>query len=407
VLDGDLEQSEPAEEPRLLTRNFVAVVIAQMTFGYAVSTFLLLPKFLATELHGTAAQIGHVGAIPGCTAALLVPFVGSAVDHFGRRPLMRAGSALGAVCAVLWLWVDAIGPEVYGLQILSGTAFILAASGASTLVADAAPPAKLSQALGIFGAGNITMSALSPAIAEPLAARFGWHSAFVVAAMMFAGAFGLTLRVREPARASLTAADGPVPHAFAHTVQVARKLLPYMIATLACGAAYGAVFTFYQPFVLAQGAEHVSTFFVGFTSAAVTTRLGLGGLADRLGRRRIALWALSAYTLMVLAMTQLTPERLFPLGFGFGLAHGFFFPALNAYALEFTALPERGRAMTLVNGGFHLGITSSVFCCGWIAEAYGYPYIFVFAAAVTSIGVCALYWDQPLAARRTLRTAAP
>jgi len=403
------ELSELTRDERpVVTRDFVAIVMTQMMFGYAISTFLLLPKFLATQLHGTASQIGHVSAIPGCTAALIVPFVGSALDHFGRRPLMRVGAALGALCALLWLFVDSIGPAVYGLQVMSGIAFMLAFSGSSTLVADSAPPEKLGQAIGLFGAANISMNALAPAIAEPLASVYGWHSAFVVASLAFLASLVSSLSVRESDRSHLlSVADGGRANPLAQTVHVARKLLPYMIAMLTCGAAFGAVFTFYQPFVLAQGAEHVSTFFVGFTTAAVTTRLGLGSFADRFGRRRVAFWALVAYVFMVLMMTQLTPSLLLPLGFGFGLAHGFFFPALNAFALEFTELRERGRAMTLVNGAFHLGNTCSVLCCGWVAEAYGYPQAFMLAAVIAGLGVCALHWDVPLAARSVLRAAAP
>ncbi len=381
----------------VITRNFVAVVVTQMFFGYALSTFLLLPKFLATELHGTASQIGHVGAVPGFTAALIVPFVGSALDRFGRRPLMRAGAILGAACAMLWLFVESIGPAVYLLQVLSGVAFMLSFSGASTLVADAAPPEKLGQAIGLFGAANISMNALSPALAEPLAAHFGWHSAFVVSTLVFLVGLTASLAIREPDRKHLapaTANGGS--QTSSGTREVAVKMFPYMIAMITCGAAYGTVFTFYQPFVLAQGAEHVSTFFIGFTSAAVLVRLGLGGFADRIGRRRVAFWSLVGYVCMVVSMTQLTPELLLPLGFGFGAAHGLFYPALSAFALEFTALHERGRAMTLMNGSFHFGTTSSVLCCGWVAEAYGYPQAFVLAAIIAGLGVCALYWDEAI-----------
>jgi predicted MFS family arabinose efflux permease len=242
------------------------------------------------------------------------------------------------------------------------------------------------------------MNALAPGVAEPLAERFGWWIAFALAACMFATAFLLSLRVREQRTAAATlrpASDGDL----LDTLKVARRLFPYIVAMLSCGAAFGASFTFYQPYVLAQGADHVSTFFLGFMLAAVGTRLGLGGVADRVGRRRVAIIALSAYTLMVLAMVQLTPDRLLVFGFGFGLAHGFFFPALNAYALEFTAPHERGRAMTLVNGSFHLGNTASLLSCGYVAHAYGYPMAFALAAAIAGIGVCAIRWDQPLAAR--------
>ena len=387
--------SAPEPPQRLLTRDFVKLVLTQMAFGYAISTFMLLPKFLATQLHGNAAEIGHVNAIPGLIAALLVPFVGGALDRFGRKPLLQLGSALGVVYALLWLTVDRVGPAVYGLQVLCGAAFMLTFSGTSTLVADAAPPARLGQAIGIFGAANISMNALAPGVAEPLAERMGWWIAFALAAGMFALAFLLSFRLREQRRAAVPASAGDLRD----TLIVARRLFPYIAAMLSCGAAFGASFTFYQPYVLAQGADHVSSFFVGFMLAAVGTRLGLGGVADRVGRRRVALIALTAYACMVLAMVQLTPERLLLFGFGFGLAHGFFFPALNAYALEFTAPHERGRAMTLVNGSFHLGNTTSLLCCGYVANTYGYPLAFALAASIAGLGVCALHWDQLLSTR--------
>ena len=90
---------------------------------------------------------------------------------------MQVGAMLGTACALLWLLVDEIGPAAYALQVMSGLAFMLTFSASSTLVADEAPTAKLGQAIGIFGAANITMNALSPGIAEPLAARFGWSAA--------------------------------------------------------------------------------------------------------------------------------------------------------------------------------------------------------------------------------------
>jgi predicted MFS family arabinose efflux permease len=244
------------------------------------------------------------------------------------------------------------------------------------------------------------MNALAPAIAEPTAARFGWPVAFLIGACAALLSLILTRWVREPARAS----RGHGPGDLVATLAVASRLVPYLVAMATCGAAFGAVFTFYQPCVLAQGASHVSLFFVGFTLAAVATRIGLGSLADRFGRRRVAMRAYALYAIVVLAMTMLTPGRLLGLGLAFGFAHGFFYPALNALALEFTNIAERGRAMTLVNGSFHLGNTLSVLAFGWVAERHGYPPVFMLASLVTWCGLFVLYADG---ARRPVAETTP
>jgi MFS family permease len=388
--------SQPPVPKTLWTRGFVAILCTQMAFNYCFSTFLLLPKFLSTQLGATASDIGHVNAVSGIVAVASVPFVGGFLDRVGRRPLMAAGAILVLMYALGWTAVDHIGPLVYGLQVLSGLAFMLAFSGASTLVADHAPPERLSQAIGVFGAANITMNALAPAVAEPIAESYGWRAAFALGAAFALLSLALSRTVREPVRPS-TAHIARVNDFFA-TLSVARRLMPYVIAMASCGAAFGAVFTFYQPCVIAQGATHVSTFFVGFTLAAVATRVGLGSLADRFGRRRVALRAFMLYALVVLSMTQLAPSRLLGFGLAFGFAHGFFYPALNALALELTQPTERGRAMTLINGSFHLGNTASVLVFGWVAHSYGYTPVFVLAALVACVGLMTLYRAAPRAA---------
>jgi MFS family permease len=393
----------PQSKP-LWSRDFFSVVCAQMAFNYAISTFLLLPKFLSTQLGATPSDIGHVNAIPGLVAVLIVPFVGGFLDRVGRRPLMAAGALLALAYSLAWLGVDRLGPSIYALQILNGLAWMLAFSGSSTLITDLAPPERLSQAIGVFGAANISMNALGPSIAEPTAARFGWRVAFAIAALTAACSLLLIRRVHEPARPRSPSTTGTAD--LLATWAVARRLSPYLLAMATCGAAFGAVFTFYQPCVLAQGAKQVSLFFVGFTLAAIVTRVGLGSMADRVGRRRVSLWALALYACVVLAMTQLSPSRLLEFGFIFGFAHGFFYPALNALALEFTHTAERGRAMTLINGSFHLGNTTSVVTFGWVAHSYGYPPVFVLASLVTCVGIVTLYLSAAHGAVDTAPAAA-
>lgn len=384
-----VDETASASQPRMFGPAFLKVIFAQMSFNYGLSTYLLLPKYLSTELHAQASDLGLMSAVQGVVAVLAVPFVGGFLDRVGRRPLMAAGAGLLLVYSLAWLGIRELGPLMFGLQVLSGLGFMLTFSGASTLSTDLAPPERLSQAIGIFGAANITMNAVAPAIAEPLAQHFGWRAAFALAGASSVLSLVLMRMVSEPARERLPRA-GAISDLVA-TFSVARRMWQYVTAMASCGAAFGAVFTFYQPWVLEQGAKNVSLFFVGFTLAAVSTRVGLGSIADRFGRRRVALRAFGLYALVVLAMTQLTPARLLGFGLAFGFAHGFFYPALNALALESTGAAERGRAMTLINGAFHLGTTLSALALGWVAHSFGYVPVFVFAALIAFFGLAVLY----------------
>src|SRR4051812_12741695 len=272
------------------TRAFVTVVTAQMTFGYASSTFLLLPKYLSTELHASASQIGHVMAATNLAAVIAIPFVGTAIDRFGRKPLVLLGCGLTMLYALGWLFVTKLDAFMLGLQVLGGISFMIAFNAAGTIVADQAPAERLGEAIGIFGAANMAMSAIAPATAELLAVSVGWHAAFGLAAAVALVSLVLAQRIHEQrVPAASTAASAASGLGFAAMLPLLRRQLPQSIAMTMCGEGFGAVMTFYQPFVIAQGAQHVSGFFVGFTVAAVATRLLFGSLPDRVGRRRAAI----------------------------------------------------------------------------------------------------------------------
>src|SRR5262245_23683991 len=120
------------------------VVVMQMAFSFAMSTFALLPKFLSTALGASASQIGRTSAVQGFTIVLLTPFVGGWLDRAGRQPLISVGTLLAAAYAAAWCTIDAVGPLSYALQIVSALGLITTFNAASTLVTENAPPEKLS-----------------------------------------------------------------------------------------------------------------------------------------------------------------------------------------------------------------------------------------------------------------------
>ena len=76
------ERDIPAVRPALLTRSFSVLLVAQACFGYAFSSFFLLPKFMANQLHAGPREVGQVLAAHGGTVVILLPLFGAAVDRF-------------------------------------------------------------------------------------------------------------------------------------------------------------------------------------------------------------------------------------------------------------------------------------------------------------------------------------
>jgi MFS family permease len=381
-------QGAAARTPPLPQRELGLVVGTQAAYGFCWSMFLLLPKFLTTELHASPSQIGVLSAIPSFAGALAVPFVGRLVDRGGRRRLIMLGSALVALQAFGFMAVDRIGPLLYVLQFFYGLSFVIVFNAAGTHAADLAPPARLSQVLGVFGAANVAMNAVAPAIGEPLASAVGWKSVFALAGVMGVCALLLSLRIHDVDRAHVGSSASSTDNGRGAVVL-------YALCMCGAGAAFAAAFAFYQPFALSLGMHQLRGFFIGFASSVVLARVGLGSLPDRLGRKRTAVAALALYAVVEVAMSRLAPGTLVLYGALLGCAHGFFYPAVNALAVEACDPRQRGTVMTYINGGFQVGYTLGVLAFGWIAQRAGYPAIFMLGGLVVAIAAAALARGAP------------
>jgi MFS family permease len=180
-------------------------------------------------------------------------------------------------------------------------------------------------------------------------------------------------------------------------------LVGVFVAAACVGAAYVALAMFHQPYALSLGAERVSSFFVGFTAAALTMRLGFGTLGDRLGRGRVAVGSMLIYVLVTLSMLRFDTSRLWLHGAGFGIAHGIAYPTLIAFATEDTPTSAKGRVIASFSGSFSAGTALGASLFGALSTRYGYPAIYV--AATGGLLLAAVMLGRASTAERTPRLA--
>ncbi|MFW5876436.1 MAG: MFS transporter [Myxococcota bacterium] len=366
---------------RLWTAPFVRLLLVQTCFGLSFSVFFLLPKYL-TETGASAGQIGLVMSLWGVAGVLVSPLIGTLLDRLGRKPFIVAGAALMAASAFGFVAADGYGPIAIGLRLAQGVAFALVFNAVMTMVADRAPRERMSQALGLAGTAALLTNAIAPAAVEPLAASKGWPVGFALAGVAGLVAVGVALAIREPPRPAATlGGDG--------WAALLRQPVAQAVAwsAITCGVGFGTLASFHQPFALSLGIERVGGFFVAYTVMAAGVRIGLGGFIDRLGARRMALASLALYALVVAAGAWLGFFGLVLIGGGLGLAHGTFFPAIAAHAMQGVDPAKRGRSMALLHASFNGGLGASVLVLGWVAERAGYPVIFLVAGAMVLTGV--------------------
>lgn len=381
--------SGPPEAPTaqthapLLSREFLLLLGSVSFFGFSWSFYLILPKFFAAELGMDAAAIGRAVAIEGITAVLVTPLVGWLVDRYGRRPWLVFGNIMLMMTGVLYLFVDHEGLLLYLAQMCWGVGMVMGFNSAGTMTADIAPSDRMAQALGLFGAANLGMNAISPTIAELLAGSVGWKYVFVASASAGLIAALLSTRLREPPR------HLPQEHDELRPI-LGAPLLRVYATTILMTAAFTALFTLHQPFALELGVTEVRSFFIGFAIVALTVRIGGGRLIDRFGVLRSSIVALALYAAVPPMLGILGPDHLFEIGAMMGLGHGIAYPALTALGIERADAQSRGMVVAIIHGAFNGGHAFFAYVLGWAAARWDYGTAFWAAGLITLAGAAVL-----------------
>lgn len=382
-----------SEATTVFTWRYGFIVLVQATYALSWSVFLLMPKFMTESLNATPDEIGAMGALTNLAAVASIPMLGWALDRWGRRPLATAGAILCGVQALWLATVHEIGFSLYATQMMCGLSFITMYNAGGALVVDTAPPARLGQALGIFGAANVLMNSISSLATEAIVARFDWSLAFLLAGLVAFVAAVMTLWLPETI-SPRSSSENESREPFRFDGSLARVAG----ASLGMGTAFSAVILFFQPFVLKQGVDDVSPFFLGFTGAVIIARTVFGQLADRWGRRRMATWLLLAYGAVVHGFPYLTDSRLMIFGAMFGVCHGLLHPSMPSLAVEGRPGHHRGSALAYVNGAFMLGNSIGAFGLGRLAVWSSYATVFMVGGTAAWIGLLLLQ-SQWLTAR--------
>ncbi len=396
-----MKDTEPPS--RRFPAEFFRVLVVASTWGFAFSSTYLLPKFLDQRLGATPSEIGLAVGLFGWATVAIAPHAGALLDRWSVRRVMVVG-ALGTAFASFGLaLVSEVGPLLYLLRFAQAYAHALAFTAVGVAVASLAPPERLSQALGLSGASMLVMNALSPAVLEPIADRFGWPMTFTVAGGV--ALVSCLLGLRLPAIRVESETPSRLRPSFFELLRLPLARDFALISAIA-GLAFGTMVTFEPPLALSLGRTQVRGFFIAYAVGAISMRLGVGHLPDRLGRHRVAVATFALYALVVASVGFAPVWLLEVAGLGFGIAHGLFYPSLNAIAVTGVAPEEQGRILALFTGAFYLGFAGPSLL-GPLAEAAGYRAVFWLVAAVTAAGVVKLARSQALGGRAWRPRLAP
>jgi len=369
----------PAENKTFWNRDFILAILGYFFLFMSISLFFLYPLFFE-RFGASESRIGLIMGIHSLTAIFVRPFFGRLIDVRGRKRVSLFGIGLLFVTVPLFHLVRDAGILPLALRGLTGLGWGISMTATITICSDLAPVEKLAHSMGIVGVAGLVASALGPLAAEETMRRFDFTGLFVLSSVFLAAAFFFILATRESLRADA--------HQVKRRTSVFRHLsVPGVLLIAALPVFHGAVRSAVVYFIALFGRSipigRVAPFFFSFSAAAILTRLWIGDLSDRYGRKQVIFPAACIISLNCVLISSVRSQAMFMLtGFIGGFGQGLIFPALSAYIIDILGRENKGLALSLYLSLFDVGMGMGSPFFGWISDLSGYRTMYLIAGAI-------------------------
>jgi MFS family permease len=372
--------TEPPSRPSLITPAFVLIGLATLAYFVAENIVLpILPLYVRGQLGGGDVAVGVVVGAFSVTALLVRPWAGRLADRRGRRLPMVLGVMIFTASVAGYTLARSVTVLVV-MRLLTGVGEAFFFTAAASAIADMAPDERRGEAISFFSLALWTGIAIGPVVGEGVLHGGRFSLVWLVSAAFGLLAGGLALRVRVPGLAR-EGRHGQLIHRAA--------LLPggTLLSSIVGAAGFFAFVPLYSRELGLSGARLV---FVVFSGLVLAIRLFGARLPDRLGPVRTSTMSLavSALGLAVMGLWT-TTAGLFAATGVYGVGQALAFPALMTLALRDVPSGERGAVVATFTSFVDIGFGIGPATLGFVADAAGYPAVFLTGAGAAALGLVA------------------
>jgi MFS family permease len=373
------EHGDDCVRRSLLSKGFVFASTGYFFIYLSASMFYLFPLFL-DHFHPTKSRVGMIMGIHSVTAILVRPLFGRILDKEGGRKVTLIGLLIMIATMPGFYLIESTGLLALVLRAVNGIGWGIATTAMLAMCSDLAPADRMAQSLGIIGVAGIVSQAFGPMLAEEILRHYTFNAVFTVSLIMLAASF-LSIAIIKETRIKVVpdhAMRAPSLSAYPFLILLLIAAMP-----ITHGAVRGTVLNFIALFGASAGFSRVGPFFLAFSAAAIITRLVLGDISDRYGRKRIILPAALLVGLNLLWIGRVHSYWMFVAsGLVAGLGQGLIFPALSTYLIDFLGRENKGLAIGLYLSLFDAGMGFGSPLFGWISDVAGYRQMYTVAGCL-------------------------
>jgi MFS family permease len=370
------------ESKTIWNKHFIIALTGYYFLFMSVSLFFIFPVYFE-QFKASKSRIGLIMSINSLIIIVIRPFFGKLIDIEGRKKYSLIGIFLMMISYPFFHLIHDAGWLPLLLRAFTGVGWGIGMTAVMTMCSDLAPAERLAHSMGVIGIAGLVSQAVGPALAEELVNKYGFGGLFN-AAFLFTLASFLCIYI-APETKFIANNHKNSNEKILQNISLSTFIIICSLP-LFHGGGRGAIIYFISLFTKSINIEKVSPFFITFSIAAIITRLGLGDLSDKYGRKKIIFPGIILICFNLILISQINGmTMLYITGFIGGLGQGLFFPALSTYIIDILGHKHKGFAISLYLTLFDIGLGLGTPFFGKIIDMFNYRVMYILTSLLLII----------------------
>ncbi|KJS11466.1 MAG: MFS transporter [Desulfotomaculum sp. BICA1-6] len=361
---------ETGQKVPLWTRDFILICLANLTIFLGFQMLLPTLPVYVKHLGGDEAMAGLVIGVFTISAVLIRPFVGMALDVYGRKVIYLVGLVIFLLSSLAYNWAPTVA-MLLAIRFIHGFGWGAASTAGGTIATDVIPKQRLGEGMGYYGLAATLSMAVAPAAGLYIISNAGFTTLFVISAALGVATFilGSLIHYEKIAGAGQRGA-------LYERSALRPSLVMFFVTTT-----YGAVVSFIALYGAQRGIVNIGIFFTVYAVVLTLIRPVAGILVDRRGFNVVVIPGIICIGAAMLVLSQAQTLSMFLLaGVIYGVGFGSVQPGMQALAVKNVPPNRRGAANATFFSSFDLGIGIGATLWGIVSKLTDYSQMYLYAS---------------------------
>lgn len=346
-----------------------------------------LPVYVVDILHAKTSDVGYILAAYTISALIIRPFIGIALDTWGRKWIYLISMLIFTLTILLYPLILTFGMLLL-IRFFHGFSWGATTTSGMTVVVDVIPPHKRGRGIGYFGISYTLAMAVAPVLALLILEKWGYFHMFYIAALFSFCGLVMVSFVRYPVLQT---------RRIETTINWKRfiepKGIPISIPMALFGTTYGGVVSFITLYDKDMGLYQAGSFFLILAGGVTLSRLFAGQIFDRHGPTHLMFGGFLVNIAGLLSLGLLMNLTGFLIAAGLiGLGVGIMMPTMQTMVNNVVSVRRRGAANATLITAFDLGIGLGSLGLGYLSEWIGFDGMYLVCTGITVIAMTHYFW---------------